>query len=387
MKRPVFEFRHAWTLALLGGLLASVGGAFLGVEVGSTLEERALLEAERALIEPPRLLFEAVRHTQAHRRLASQVLDGDLAVEPLRATRQHEVDAAIARLAAALDRSPLFTGARADWAAVDERWKGLAEAVTARRLSAQQSSLEHGVLIQAQLDVHDRLSVDGLEFTNRWEASLWEQTPHLVESLEQARGNADPALQARVEAWVEALAPALHARAPAPVQAAFELALRQWRAGAPGQGQDLRPDPPGVTVTEGLRDRDDALAAAIAAVLEADIRWQQERLAQRREDNRKRLQAVSLAASALVLLLLASYLGLHRLQRAVRHQTAETGAAAAREQGPNVTPAMLGQRLLGSLRRRVLAQDAAAEGSGDAAKTTAADPAAVSDEHDSSQGR
>jgi len=71
VKRPDLDFRHAWTLALLGGLLASAAGVFLGVEVGNALQERALTEAQRLAVEPPRMVFDAVRLTQAHRRLAA----------------------------------------------------------------------------------------------------------------------------------------------------------------------------------------------------------------------------------------------------------------------------------------------------------------------------
>lgn len=337
MKRPVFEFRHAWTLALLGGLLASVGGAFLGVEVGATLKERALLEAERALIEPPRLLFEAVRHTQAHRRLAGEVLGGNSALEPQRLVRQQELDAAIAHLAAVLDRTELYASARVDWAGVDKRWREIAAAVSARRLSASQSDLEHGVLIQAQLDVHDRLGLDGIEYGHQWEMELWKRTPALVEQLELAQGRSDPALQARVGDWAEALAPALRAKAPPEVRTAFELALRQ------------RLDPAGADADPTHASQ----AAMLAAVLEADIRWQQQRLAQRVEDSRQRLQEVMIVASGLVLLLLLGYLGVLRLHRGQGGQKRDAAAAEilVRER----TPAVLGQRLLAALRRRARA--------------------------------
>ncbi len=188
VKRPDLDFRHAWTLALLGGLLASAAGVFLGVQVGDALQERALLDAQRLAVEPPRMVFDAVRLTQAHRQLAHEVLSGRASHEPLRRERAHELDAAMQRLAQELSLSQRAQTARADWSEVQLRWRELAHAVEQRRVDAAASHRRHGELIEAELDVHDRLLEQLPLPLSDWERALWQQAPQLLSALEQADG-------------------------------------------------------------------------------------------------------------------------------------------------------------------------------------------------------
>lgn len=351
MKRPDLDFRHAWTLALLGGLLASAAGVFLGVEVGNALQERALTEAQRLAVEPPRMVFDAVRLTQAHRRLAAEVLGGQQAREPQRLLRERELDQAMQRLARVLAQSEPLGSAGADWGEVQVRWRALAQAVAQRRLDAPSSHRRHGELIEAELDVHDRL-LDRLPMPPQpWESALWQRTPRLLAALDEARDEAPQEERApragwhsRAEAWRQSLAPHLRIQAPEPVRAALDAAVR-------------RAQPPSAASPQALR-------TALAELLAAHRHWQQQQLAERSASARTR--ALRLAPAALTLLalgLLALRWGLARRFGPMAGRSGRPGRAGRTEgtgspaaQGATrrraSSPADVGAQLTARLRRR-----------------------------------
>lgn len=370
VKRPDLDFRHAWTLALLGGLLASAAGVFLGVEVGNALQERALTEAQRLAVEPPRMVFDAVRLTQAHRRLAGAVLDGDAAQEPLRQERERQLVDAIARLGQALRQAPGWSAARADWAEVQSRWDALSRAVAQRRIDAPGSHRAHGELIEAELDTHDRL-LDLLPLPAAgWESALWHRTPRLLEALERGAIERAPAaeraaLQASVAAWARELAPVIDARAPDALRKAFADLGASAGASAPST--------PAREASAGMR-------RALGGLLDAHRHWQDERLvdrALRAEEQARRLGAA--AAVLFALGLLCGFWGL-RLRRAKgRADRSPSGDPQTPREAPHEafhprTPADLERGLIASLRGRA-ARAAAAGGDAQADAKAQAAPA------------
>lgn len=360
VKRPDFDFRHAWTLALLGGLLASAAGVFLGVEVGNALQERALTEAQRLAVEPPRMVFDAVRLTQAHRRLAGAVLEGDAAQEPLRQERERQLDDAIARLGQALHQAPTLSAARADWAEVQSRWHALSLAVAQRRIDAPGSHRAHGELIEAELDTHDRL-LDLLPLPAAgWESALWHRTPRLLEALERGAIERAPAteraaLQASVAAWARELAPVIDARAPDALRKAFADLGASASASAPST--PAREASAGVPSTP-AREASAGMRRALGGLLDAHRHWQDERLvdrALRAEEQARRLGAA--AAVLFALGLLCGFWGL-RLRRAKgRADRSPSGDPQTPREAPHEafhprTPADLERGLIASLRGR-----------------------------------
>lgn len=188
-----FAFRRAWALALLAGLVASAFGVLLGVQVRGELQDRAGLQAERAALEPTRALLDALRLTPRHRALAAVVLGGDAAAEPPRRALQAELDDAVARVAWQLEQLPGSPAAQSDWAEVRQRWAALAVAVGRRALAVADSQARHAELIEAQLDVHDRLTErPGRAVDGSW-LPLWSRYRGLVEQSGRALAQAPPA--------------------------------------------------------------------------------------------------------------------------------------------------------------------------------------------------
>lgn len=209
-----FAFRRAWALALMAGLVASAFGVLLGVQVRAELHDRAAIAAEYAALEPVRALLDALRLTQRHRTLSAALLGGDDAAEAPRGALQAELDDAVARVALQLDQAGASEPTRADWAEVRQRWAALASAVGRRALGAADSLARHGELIEAQLDVHDRLTerpVLAIE-------ALWSRYRGLHEAANRAAaqtgpsGVDDPATAAAIQALQQALLAGLDAQ-------------------------------------------------------------------------------------------------------------------------------------------------------------------------------
>lgn len=400
VKRPDLDFRHAWTLALFGGLLASAAGVFLGVEVGSAMQERAQVEVERLAIEPPRMVFDAVRLTQAHRRLAREVLGGAEALEPMRLARERELGQAIDRLAQVLRTSELFALARADWNDVGQRWQGLAHAVRQRSLDARGSHRDHGELIEAELDVHDRLADLLPAPPSAWESALWQRTPRLVEDLERALDAPERAWQASLASWRRALRPLIDAEAPPAVRAAFAgtaprpPAAGIRRAELPGAGRGARADkkaaaavatgawPPSTTPALEIA----SVQAALVELLAVQRSWQQARLDERWMRAQSRVQRLGAGATVLLGLgLLGSLWGLRGLRRRLRPFRHEAGKAGEPAQAGGTarppSPADLGRELTEALSRRAQArEDRSDAGTGAAAPSKAPKQPAPADE-------
>lgn len=200
-----FAFRRAWALALLAGLVASAFGVLLGVQVRGELEDRAAIQAERAALEPARALLEALRLTQLHRTLAAAVLGGDDAAESARQPLQAELDDAVARVGLQLEQAGASEAAQADWAEVRQRWAALAAAVGRRLLGVADSRARHGELIEAQLDVHDRLTErPGRALDAPWGA-MWSRYRSLVEQANRSLAQAAPTAGADDAAAAQAL--------------------------------------------------------------------------------------------------------------------------------------------------------------------------------------
>ena len=285
-----FAFRRAWALALLAGLVASAFGVLLGVQVRGELQDQAAIATERAALEPVRALLEALRLTQQHRALAAEVLGGDDTAEAPRGALQARLDDAMARVNLQLEQAHAAASARADWAEVRRRWTSLASAVARRALGAADSLARHGELIEAQLDVHDRLTEGPLRAVD----ALWSSYRG---ALEQER---------------RLLAQARATRAEAQAAAATTQSLRQRLSG--GLAQQAR------------------------------------RLDDRRREAERR--AVMLAAAGLGLLVLGLGLAVQALVMA-RRRPGRHGADTEAAQPSGASPAAIGRRVVAGLARPV----------------------------------
>ncbi len=372
MTRKALELRHAWTLALLGGVLASALGVLLGFEVGGALRARAELEAERMAIDVPRLLFDVVRLTQDHRGLSATVLAGQTAAEGTRQERKAELDQVMGLFGEQLRPAHADDMTRADWAQINAQWQGLAQAVQQRSISVAESGQRHGTLIEAELDVHDRLEDLPARRSARAAAAVYRQAPRLLQALTAAPGDAiDPAAALALPRWRRAVVALMNTQPPARVQGLFaqaESALAQHAAGA-GSRHDLTAARDPARVGQAVQ--------AIQLALGSTESWQRGLLA--REQARVQRRLLQAGAGALVLLglwLAVTARALHSARaRGLRHQA----AAPVVDPSSAQSPAALGERLLQALRLRtrrptVKAAAPAARQSTPAAEVTAEGP-------------
>lgn len=346
MIRKAPELRHAWTLALLGGLLASALGVLLGFEVGGALRARAELDAERAAIDVPRLLFEVVRLTQDHRALSATVLSGQATAEGARRERKVELDQVMSLFGEHLGPTRADDITRADWAQINLQWQGLAQAVQLRRIAVAESAQRHGTLIEAELDVHDRLEELPARRSARATAAVFQRAPRLLQALSSAPGGAVDA-DTTLARWRQAVAALMQTAPPARVQSLFaeaDLALAQWSVTA----RDTT-DATDATDATGGREAVQAIQFALGGAQA----WQRVQIARGQERVQRRL----LLAGALALLLAGLWLAVTAaaLQR-VRAERVRRARPAAPAAAPDAalaqSPAALGERLLQALRLR-----------------------------------
>lgn len=193
LNRLITKLRPVHKLALLGGLAVLVIGVLLTLQVRDAVQALADIDGERRGIDPSRALLEVVRLTQQHRGLAATVLGGRADAEPLRAAGQAEVERAAQRFSAILDQQIDNLRVRDEWKQVTAQWRALADAVARRQISGPDSMSRHTALIEAQLELHDRvvdhfgLSLDAEAETRLLVTAVLQQMPRLSELMHQAR--------------------------------------------------------------------------------------------------------------------------------------------------------------------------------------------------------
>lgn len=196
LNRHIDALRPSHKLALMAALAALAIGVLLGLQAGRAIDRLVAIDGELARIDPARALLEVVRLTQLHRGLSASVLGGQDDAEPQRAARQAEVDQAAQGFSTALEQQVKDTLARDEWQQVTAHWQALAAAVSRRQITAPDSMRRHSDLIQAQLELHDRvLAHVGFALDDRPRAlyrvaALLQQAPRLTERVRQAGAHA-----------------------------------------------------------------------------------------------------------------------------------------------------------------------------------------------------
>lgn len=366
---------------MLGGLLASALGVVLGVEVNAALRSRAEIESEFAAVDMPRLLIEVVRLTQDHRELAAAVLGGNGLAEGARSERQGELDQAMAQFGQWLRPTGADALTQADWAEIGTRWHALAQAVQQRRLSVAASGREHGELVQAELDVHDRLltlpavrsgahpaaspaigtpvpasdhrserTPDATEVHRSDPAVLLlRRTPALLFALhswQATTAEQAPARAAALAAWRGAVSPVLTPEAPPALLRTRAVADAALLALLAPTASSARLDEGGARVTE---QQVAAARGAVVSFVQGVTAWRLSVLERERAAARSRLHTAAAACAALTTL---GWVLLCAAGRLHRHRSPSRAAEIEhRAQTRTATPSVLGERLLQDLRQ------------------------------------
>jgi len=191
------KFLERLTVARKLLLLGAISIVTLAVPVTLQVRQSADLvnaaEEERAGVEPARMLLHVVQLTQQHRGLAAGSLGGKEAMEPPRAQRQRDVDAAVAALDTRLRASGVTEAMLKEWSAASGQWQALEAAVASRQLDAQASSTRHAEVIAQYFHALDVLLDDsGLTLDPDSDSyhlmiAALTRLPHATEVLGQTR--------------------------------------------------------------------------------------------------------------------------------------------------------------------------------------------------------
>ena len=367
LSRLITNLRLVHKLALLGGVAVLVIGVLLTLQVRHAVQTLADIEGERRGIDPSRALLEVVRLTQQHRGLAATVLGGRADAEPLRAAGQAEVERAAQRFSAILDQQIDNLRVRDEWKQVTAQWRALADAVARRQISGPDSMSRHTALIEAQLELHDRvvdhfgLSLDAEAETRFLVTAVLQQMPRLGELMGQARARgalllarqaAAPEEKATLAALTErirvqqrdlmvvldkAYAADPHARLEARIGAGAAQADRQTRGLIDLARQEIldaevlrHPSADYFKATTAAIDAVYALAASGGQVLEADLH----------DRRRALLDEQALLAGGIALLLALSLWLAATVARSITEAAAAARDAARRIAGGDLTGAV-----------------------------------------------
>jgi methyl-accepting chemotaxis protein len=183
-----------WKKIALIGALAAVGVAIPTVlYVSHELDTLNTTRAERAGIEPLRAMTRAIQLLQQHRGLSAVVLAGNAAQEGARESKQREVDAAFKAVDERLAGAPQDAEFVRLWRRASEGWKTLASAVSAKSLSARESTSRHTTLLPALFDTSIatidfyQMSLDPVLETYYLIQGAMVAQPRMIEFMGQAR--------------------------------------------------------------------------------------------------------------------------------------------------------------------------------------------------------
>jgi len=144
-------------------------------------------------IAPAKALLLMVQLQQQHRGLSAGVLGGDAAMEAQRAVTQVETDKAVAAFDAMVTTQIQNAAFVADWRRAADAWRMLANGVSSRSISGQESFAKHTALIGDNLKLLDLmldyfgLSYDPTGNDYHLTMALLVHMPTLTEFLGQAR--------------------------------------------------------------------------------------------------------------------------------------------------------------------------------------------------------
>ena len=156
---------------------------------------RALQSASRkdAGIAPSKALLRMVRLIQQHRGLSSGVLGGNTTMEAQRAAKQTEADKAVEVFDAIVTSDIHDPSLTTTWRGAAEAWRALADGVSSRSITGQESVAMHTALIGDSLKLLDLmmdyfgLSYDPTGNDYHLTMALLVHMPQLTEFLGQAR--------------------------------------------------------------------------------------------------------------------------------------------------------------------------------------------------------
>ncbi len=156
---------------------------------------RMLRSAHRkyAGIAPSKALLRMVQLQQQHRGLSSGVLGGHTEMEAQRAAKQTETDKAVEAFDALVKSDIPDTALTADWRRAADAWRTLANGVSSRSISGQESFDKHTALVADNLKLLDLLldyfglSYDPTGHDYHLTMALLVHMPTLTEFLGQAR--------------------------------------------------------------------------------------------------------------------------------------------------------------------------------------------------------
>jgi hypothetical protein len=206
---------------MLGGMLAALVAVLLALQVRETRQLLHAIDGGRDAISLSAALIDVVVQTQRHRDLAGSVLGGLDDADIHRLAAQGAVDEAMGQFDGLLARQVTDARARADWQDIGAEWQGLTTAIGRRLIGAAASRDRHAALIEAELELHDRLldrvgtaaaSADDVVAAQTHRAWL-----RVVEDLHRADAGsaALPLLQNRLQALARAQAEAAARQAAA----------------------------------------------------------------------------------------------------------------------------------------------------------------------------
>ena len=143
---------------LILGLLAAVFVAFPTQQnLRSTQLEAEAAQLKASGIAPLKSLMRVVQLAQQHRGMSAAFLGGNASFADARAAKQAELDQALDKMAALIQRE-LATGAIATaWTPAAKEWKELARAVAGKSLAAKESFGRHTAMIAQFIGVLDRM--------------------------------------------------------------------------------------------------------------------------------------------------------------------------------------------------------------------------------------
>ncbi len=144
-------------------------------------------------IAPSKALLRMVRLLQQHRGLSTAVLGGNTTMEAQRAAKQTETDRAVEAFDAIVKSDIRDAALTETWRMAVETWRELANSVSSRSISGQESFATHTALIGENLKLldlmldHFGLSYDPSGKDYHLVMALLVHMPHLTEFLGQAR--------------------------------------------------------------------------------------------------------------------------------------------------------------------------------------------------------
>ena len=144
-------------------------------------------------IAPSKALLRIVQLLQQHRGLSAGVLGGNTTMEAQRTAKQTETDKAVEAFDAIVTSDISDAALTAAWRRAAEAWRGLANGVSSRSITGQESFVQHTVLIGDNLKLLDLmldyfgLSYDPTGHDYHLTMALLVHMPNLTEFLGQAR--------------------------------------------------------------------------------------------------------------------------------------------------------------------------------------------------------